>query len=57
MTLKAFSEVKVVFPQTKGFIDERPEQKCLKENLLVEEVFFLQAYKQKVSAEKHFFIL
>ena len=43
MTLKAFSEVKVVFPQTKGFIDERPEQKCLKENLLVEEVFFLQA--------------
>ena len=43
MTLKVLNEVKVVFPQTKGFIDERLEQKCLKENLLVEEVIFLQA--------------
>ena len=39
--LKVLSEVKVQFPETKEFIDERLEQKCLKENMSKEEVIFL----------------
>ena len=29
------------FPETAEFIDDRPEQKCSKENISVEEVIFL----------------
>ena len=32
--LKVLNEVKVQFPKTKEFIEERLEQKCLKENML-----------------------
>ena len=39
--LKALSEVKAQFPETKEFIEERLEQKCLKENMSKEEVIFL----------------
>ena len=39
--LKVLSEVKVQFPETKEFIAERLEQKCLKENMSKEEVIFL----------------
>ena len=36
ITLKVLNEVKVQFPETKEFIEERLEQKCLKENVSVE---------------------
>ena len=29
------------FPETAEFVDDRPEQKCSKENISVEEVIFL----------------
>ena len=41
ITLKVLHEVKVQIPQTKEFIEERLEHKCLKENISVEEVIFL----------------
>ena len=40
ITLKVLSEVKVHFPKTKEFIDERLEQEYLKENISAEEVIF-----------------
>ena len=44
ITLRVLNVVKVQFPQTKEFIEERLEQECLKENISVEEViFFLKA--------------
>ena len=44
ITLKVLNEVKVQFPETKEFIEERLEQECLEENISAEEViFFLQA--------------
>ena len=36
ITLKVLNEVKVQFPETKEFIEECQEQKCLKENVSVE---------------------
>ena len=41
ITCKVLNEVKVQFPKTKEFIEERLEQKCLKENISVEEVIYL----------------
>ena len=43
ITLEVLHEVSVEFPETKQFIEEHPEQTCLKENISVEEVSFLQA--------------
>ena len=42
------------FPDTKNFIEDMVDEQCRKEKISVEEVIFLQAYKQKVSLEKHF---
>ena len=36
ITLKVLNEVKVQFPETKEFIEECLEQKCLKENVSAE---------------------
>ena len=41
VTLEVLDEVTVKFPGTKEFIEEHLEQKCLKENVPVEEVIFL----------------
>ena len=41
MVIKVLEEVKAQFPETKEFIDERVEQECSKENILVEDVIFL----------------
>ena len=41
ITMKLLGEVKVQFPETKEFIEERLEQECLKENISVEEVIFI----------------
>ena len=52
ITLQVLNKVKVEFPGTKEFI-ERQDQKCLKENMSVEEIIYIfQAYKQRVGAEK-----
>ena len=37
----SLNEVKVQFPETKEFIEERLEQECSKENLSAEEVISL----------------
>lgn len=39
--IEVLHEVSVEFPDTKEFIEERVEQKCLKENISVEEVIYL----------------
>ena len=44
---EALNEVSVEFPETKQFIEENLEQKCLKENVLVEEIFFFNKPKSK----------
>ena len=48
ITLRVLKEVKDRFLETKEFIDDRLEQKCLKENIPVDGVIFLctslQAY-------------
>ena len=41
ITTKVLDAVKVQFPETKKFMEERLEQECLKENISVEEVIFL----------------
>ena len=41
ITLEVLNEVKVEFPETKKFIEERLEQKCAKENISVEEVIYI----------------
>ena len=41
ITMKVLGKVKVQFPETKEFIEEHLEQKCLKENISVEEVIFI----------------
>ena len=41
ITLEVLNEVKTEFPKTKEFIEERLEQKCLKENVSVEEVIYI----------------
>ena len=41
ITLEVLNEVKTEFPKTKEFIEERLEQKCLKENISVEEVIYI----------------
>ena len=56
--LKALSEVKAQFPETKEFIEERLEQKCLKENMSKEEVIFLfTSLEAKSLHRKTFFLL
>ena len=54
ITLKVLSEVKVHFPKTKEFIDERLEQEYLKENISAEEVIF-QKPRSKELAQKNIF--
>ena len=38
ITIAVLNEVSLEFPETKQFIEEHLEQKCLKENISVEEV-------------------
>ena len=40
VTLEVLQEVSVEFQETKQFIEEHLEQKCLKENVSVEEVIY-----------------
>ena len=40
ITLEILHEVSVEFPETKEFIEEHLEQKCLKENISVEVVIY-----------------
>ena len=40
ITLEILHEVSVEFPETKEFIEEHLEQKCLKENISVEAVVY-----------------
>ena len=40
ITLEVLNEVSVEFPETKQFLEEHLEQKCLKENISVEEVIY-----------------
>ena len=46
IAMKILDEVDAQFPETNEFIDERIEQECSKENILVEELY---VYKQKVN--------
>ena len=41
ITLEELNEITAEFPETKEFIEERLEQKCLKEDISVDEVIFL----------------
>ena len=41
ITLKVLTEVIAEFPETKEFIEERLEQKCLKEKISVEDVIYI----------------
>ena len=55
ITLKVLNEVKVQFPETKEFIEERLEPKSLKENISVEEVVCFFKPRSKQLAQKNFF--
>ena len=41
ITIKVLEEIKNEFPETAEFIDDRLQQKCRGENIIVEEVIFL----------------
>ena len=41
ITIKLLEEIKNQFPETAEFIDDRLQQKCRGENIIVEEVIFL----------------
>ena len=54
--VKVVNEVKVQFPQTKEFIEERLEQECSKENVSTEKVIFLSYMpRSKKLAQKNNF--
>ena len=55
ITLKVLNEVKVQFPETKEFIEERLEQECLEENISAEEVIFFYKPRSKELAQKNIF--
>ena len=55
LALKVLDEVKVQFPETKQFIEERIEQECLKENTSVEEVIFFRILEVKSQLRKNIF--
>ena len=57
ISLEVLNEVTAEFPEIKEFIEELLEQKCLKENMSVEEVIYLFASLGAKSTEKTFFIL
>ena len=40
ITLEVLKEVSTEFPETKQFVDEHLERKCLKENIPAEEVIY-----------------
>ena len=46
ITLEILIEVSVEVPETKQFIEEHLEQKCLNENISVEEV--ISSYKPRI---------
>ena len=49
IAMQVLHEVFVEYPDTKDFIEERLEQKCLKENMSAEEViyFFVKELRSK----------
>ena len=55
--LEVLNEVSVKFQETKKFIEEHLEQKCLKENISLEEVIYFSFYKprSKELAQKNVF--
>ena len=55
ITLKVLNEVKVHFPETKEFIEERLEQEYLEENISAEEVTFFYKPRSKELAQKNIF--
>ena len=57
ITIEVLNEVAAELPETKEFIEERLEQKCLKENISVDEVIFLfTSLEAKSYCRKTFFI-
>ena len=56
VVVKVVNEVKVQFPQTKEFIEERLEQECSKENISAKKVIFLfYMPRSKKLAQKNIF--
>ena len=56
ITLKVLNKVKVQFPETREFTEDRLEQECLEENISVEEVIFLfTSLEEKKLAQKNIF--
>ena len=49
ITLEVLNEVIAEFQETKEFIEDHLEQKCLKENISVEEVIYLFKYLEAKS--------
>ena len=58
ITLEVLHEVSVELPETKQFIEEHLEQKCLKEDIPVEEViyFLFTSLEAKSLRRKHFLL-
>ena len=58
ITLEVLHEVSVEFPETKQFIEENLEQKCLEENTSVEAVInFIFKHSNKELAQETFLIV
>ena len=58
ITLEVLHEVSVELPETKQLIEEHLEQKCLKEDIPVEEViyFLFRSLEVKSLRRKHFLL-
>ena len=57
ITLEVLNEVTAEFPETKEFREERLEQKCLKENILVDEVTFLFTRSKELLLKNIFYFV
>ena len=49
ITLKVLNDEKQEYPGTKRYIEDRLEEECSKENITVDEVFFLFTYREAKS--------
>ena len=57
LALRILEAVKTKFPETKQFIDNTMEDKCQKEKISADEVFFLTSLEAKSWLRKTFFVL
>ena len=48
IAIKVLGEVKIQFPETVEFINDRLEQECQKENMSVDEVIFFTSLDKKI---------